>query len=187
MDSPIRLLQSRWLHQGRISKLRLDEVVLPRGTHDTYEYVEIKPGVSVLAMEENNDVWLVREWKYAVGRLSLEVVSGGIEEDEQPLAAGIRELQEEVGATATNWTDLGFVDPFTTMLKCPNYMFLARGLDHVGHQHEEGEIMEVLRVPFEQAYEHVLNGEITHGTSCVTIFRVAALLGLCGRAPQAGR
>lgn len=181
MDSPVRLLESRWVHQGRISKLRIDQVVLPRGTHDTYEYLEIKPGASVLAMEENNDVWLVREWKYAVGRVSLEVVSGGIEPDERPLEAAVREIREEIGVTARDWTDLGFVDPFTTMLKCPNYMFLARGLEHVGHEHEEGEIIDVVRVPFETAYDQVLSGLITHATSCVTIFRVAALLGLCGR------
>lgn len=164
------------MHQGRIAKLRIDEVVLPRGTHDTYEYVEIKPGASVLAMEENRDVWLVREWKYAIGRQSLEVVSGGIEADEDPGAAAVRELREEVGLTAREWIPLGFVDPFTTMLKCPNYMFLARGLEHVGHDHEEGEIMDVLRVPFEEAYGYALSGAITHATSCVTIFKAAEWL-----------
>jgi ADP-ribose pyrophosphatase len=176
MKNPVRLLGSRWVHQGRIAKLRIDQVVLPRGTEDTYEYLEIKPGASVLAMEENNDVWLVREWKYAVNRMSLEVVSGGIETDEAPMAAAVRELREEVGLTARDWTELGFVDPFTTMLKCPNYMFLARGLEHVGHEHEEGEIMDVLRVPFEQAYGYVVSGQITHATSCVTVFKVAEWL-----------
>jgi ADP-ribose pyrophosphatase len=121
-------------------------------------------------------VWLVREWKYAVGRVSLEVVSGGIEPDEDPVAAAHRELREEIGVTARELVPLGFVDPFTTMLKCPNYMFVARGLEHVGHEHEEGEIMELLRVPFDQAYQFALTGQITHATSCVTIFKAAEWL-----------
>ena len=176
MNSPIRLVESRWVHEGRISKLRIDRVVLPRGTEDTYEYLEIKPGASTLAMEDNEDVWLVREWKYAVNHVSIEVVSGGIEPDEDPAEAAHRELREEIGMTARELIPLGFVDPFTTMLKCPNYMFLARGLEHVGHEHEEGEILETLRVPFAQAYEYAVTGQITHATSCVTIFRVAEWL-----------
>lgn len=176
MDNPIRLIESRWVHEGRISKLRIDTVVLPRGTVDTYEYLEIKPGASVLAMEENRDVWLVREWKYAINRISVEVVSGGIEPDESPETAAHRELREEIGVTARELTPLGFVDPFTTMLKCPNYMFLAQGLEHVGHAHEEGEVMEVVRVPFATALEYAISGVITHATSCVTIFRVAEWL-----------
>jgi len=62
--------------------------------------VEIKHGASTLAMEDNGDVWLVKEWKYAVGRPSIEVVSGGIEVGEAPLAAAKRELREEAGLTA---------------------------------------------------------------------------------------
>ncbi|HYO80312.1 MAG TPA: NUDIX hydrolase, partial [Bryobacteraceae bacterium] len=120
--------------------------------------------------------WLVREWKYAVQRMSLEVVSGGIEPDEEPLAAAKRELQEEAGVTAREWIDLGFVDPFTTMLRCPNYLFLARGLEQVGHSHEEGEIMELLRVPFSEAYAQAVSGGITHATSCALIFRAAEWL-----------
>src|SRR4028118_984922 len=109
MESPVRLVRSRWVHQGRIAKLRIDQVVLPKGSEDTYEYLEIKPGASVLAMEDNGDVWLVREWKYAIERLSLEVVSGGIEPDEDPLTAAKRELQEEAGLEASEWIDLGWV------------------------------------------------------------------------------
>lgn len=79
MRNLVKLLSSRLVHKGNLVHLREDRVVLPRGTEAIYEFVEIKHGASVLAMEENGDVWLVREWKYAVDRPSLEVVSGGIE------------------------------------------------------------------------------------------------------------
>jgi ADP-ribose pyrophosphatase len=176
MDAPVRRLESRWIYQGRIARLREDRVLLPRGTETTYEYVEIKHGSSVLAMEDNGDVWLVREWKYAIGRESLEVVSGGIEPDEDALTTAKRELQEEAGVTASEWIELGWVDPFTTMLRCPNYLFLARGLNHVGHEHEEGEIMQLIRMPFNQAFDLAVNGTITHATSCAVIFRAAEWL-----------
>ena len=163
MTNPIRRTSSRLIHQGRLVRLCEDSVVLPRGTETTYEHVEIKNGSSTLAMEDNGDVWLVREWKYAIDRPSLEVVSGGIEPGEDPLDAARRELREEAGLTAREWIPMGHVDPFTTMLCCPNHLFLARGLSPVERDPEEAEIhMELQRVPLEEAVSLVMAGEITH-------------------------
>src|ERR1700754_2556916 len=107
MRNLVKLLSSRSVHKGRLVHLREDRVVLPRGTETIYEFVEIKHGASVLAMEENGDVWLVREWKYAVDRPSLEVVSGGMEAGETPLETAHRELREELGKTAQELIPLG--------------------------------------------------------------------------------
>ena len=177
MRNLVQRVASRWVHQGNIVRLRLDTVILPRGSEATYEYVEIKAGSTVLAMEENRDVWLVREWKYAVDRPSLEAVSGGIEPGEEPLETAHREVREELGLAAREMIPLGHVDPFTTMLRCPNYLFLARGLSPVEREPEEAEIaMELQRVPFSEAYDLALTGGITHGSSCVAIFRAAEWL-----------
>jgi ADP-ribose pyrophosphatase len=171
MENPIRRVSSREIHRGNLVRLREDMVLLPRGTEAIYEYVEIKNGSSTLAMEENGDVWLVREWKYAVNRPSLEVVSGGIEPGETPEEAARRELREELGLEARELIPMGHVDPFTTMLSCPNYLFIARGLTAVERNPEEAEVMEIARVPLEEAVRMVIEGEITHGSSCVVILK----------------
>lgn len=176
MDSPIRVTGSRLLHQGRLMRLRLDNVILPRGTEDVYEYAEIKNGSTTLAVEDNLDVWLVNEWKYAVGRRSLEAVSGGMEPGETPADTAHRELREEVGLTASELIPMGFVDPFTTMLNCQNHLFLARGLASVPHDHEEGELIEIVRMPLAEAVEKTLSGEITHAASAVAILKASAYL-----------
>lgn len=172
----IRRIDSREVYQGNLVHLREDFVILPRGTRMTYEYVEIKHGSSTLAVEDNGDVWLVREWKYAIDRPSLEVVSGGLEPGEEPLDGARRELREEAGLTAAEWMPVGFVDPFTTMLRCPNHMFIARGLTAVEWAPEEAEIIERVRMPLREAVELVMTGGVTHGTSCVLILKAAALL-----------
>jgi ADP-ribose pyrophosphatase len=185
MLNPIRVVSSRMVHEGNLVRLREDRVVLPRGSEAVYEYVEIKHGSSVLAMEEDGDVWLVREWKYAIGRPSLEVVSGGIEPGETPEDAAHRELREELGKTAAELVPLGHADPFTTMLRCPNYLFLARGLGEAERMPEEAEAgMELRRVPLGEAYELAASGEITHGSSCVAIFRAAEWVRRGGRQPR---
>jgi ADP-ribose pyrophosphatase len=173
MQNPFRRTASRQVYEGSLVRLREDSVVLPRGTLATYEYVEIKHGASTLAMESNGDVWLVREWKYAIDRPSLEVVSGGIEPGEQPLEAARRELREEAGLSADEWLHMGFVDPFTTMLSCPNHLFLARGLTPVEREPEEAEIMEVIRMPLSEAVGLVMEGGITHATSAVLVLKAA--------------
>ncbi|MBV8902914.1 MAG: ADP-ribose pyrophosphatase, partial [Acidobacteriia bacterium] len=68
MRNLVKLVSSRDVHQGKLVRLREDRVVLPQGSEALYEFVEIKHGSSVLAMEENGDVWLVLEWKYAIDR-----------------------------------------------------------------------------------------------------------------------
>src|SRR5262249_54516856 len=160
----VRVLSSKFVHRGNLVQLREDRVVLPRGTETVFEYVEIKHGSSVLAMEENGDVWLVLEWKYAIDRPSLEVVSGGIEPNESPVEGAHGELREELGKTARELIPFGHVDPFRTMLRCPNHLFLARGLGEAEREPEEAESnMELHRLPFAEAYEMAVRGEITHG------------------------
>jgi ADP-ribose pyrophosphatase len=173
MHNPIRRTDSRWVYEGNLIRVRQDTVVQPKGSLCTYEYAEIKPGVSVLAMHENGDVALVREWKYALERPSLEVVSGGVERGEDPFVAAQRELREEAGLEAREWIPMGRVDPFTTMLVCPTALYIARDLTSVEHEREEGEVMEVVRLSLREAVDLVMRSEITHASSCALILKTA--------------
>src|SRR4051812_8975783 len=86
-----RIYQNPWVEVDE------DTVINPAGKPGTFTTVKMKPGVSVLAFDDDGYVYLAGEFRYAVGRESIEVVSGGIDGDESPLAAAKRELLEELG------------------------------------------------------------------------------------------
>jgi 8-oxo-dGTP pyrophosphatase MutT (NUDIX family) len=174
---PYTVLSSRMQYENPWMRVREDRVIRPGGSEGLFGVVEMVGGSSVLAVDDNDDVYLVREYKYAVGRDSLEVVSGAIDAGETPLAAAKRELREEAGLIASEWRELGTVDPFTTAIRCTNHLFLAQALSPTPADPDDGEEISLVRVPLEEALQMVLAGEITHASSCILILRAARLLG----------
>jgi 8-oxo-dGTP pyrophosphatase MutT (NUDIX family) len=176
MDNPYQLQSRREVYRNRWIYLREDNVTNSSGPPATFAVVEMKAGSSVLALNSRKEVYLMKEFKYAVARASLEVISGGIEESESPLAAAKRELKEEAGLSTQNWVDLGKIDPFTSVISSPNYMFLALDVQEGESTPEEGEILEVVKLPFDLVLEMVMCGEITHAASCVLVLKAARYL-----------
>jgi ADP-ribose pyrophosphatase len=152
--------------------VRCDKVVRPDGRPGTHSVVTIKPGVSVLARDDENNVYLTDEFHYAIGRNSLEAVSGGIDEGETAEEAARRELREELGIDADMLTPLGTVDPFTSSLVSPTRLFLATGLRFGPPDPEGTEQIRMVKVPLAEAVRMVLDSRITHAPSCVAILKV---------------
>ena len=144
---------------------------MPDGKPGSFTVVEMRPGVSVLAADMDNFVYLTSEFRYALGEDSIEVVSGAIDEDEEALDAARRELREELGIEAGQWSDLGLVNPFTSVVHSPAYLFLARGLSFTRAERESTEIIKTIKVKLDEAVEMVMDSRITHGPSCVLILK----------------
>jgi ADP-ribose pyrophosphatase len=170
VEESVQKYKNAWL------ELSEDKVVRPDGKAGTFATVRMKPGVSILAMNDLAQVYLTSEYRYAVERESIEVVSGGIDEDELPPVAARRELREELGIEAAQWIDLGLVDPFTSTIHSPATLFLARKLSLVEPKPESTEVISVLMVDLNEALRMVMESEITHGPSCVLILKTYLLL-----------
>lgn len=148
-----------------------DKVLKPDGEPSSYAVMRMRPGVSVLAVDDDGTAYLTKQFRYAVGRESVEVVSGMIDEGEQAQEAARRELREELGIEAAEWTDLGLIDAVTSQVFCPAQIYLARGLKFGETERGASEEMESVRMSFAEAIEAVMRGEITHGLSCVLILK----------------
>jgi len=153
--------------------VRKDNVIRPDGKPGTHSVVAIKPGVTVLALDNEGNAYLTEEFHYGVGRITLEAASGGIEPDERPLGAAKRELREELGIEAAEWIDLGVVDPFTASVVSPTQLYLARKLWFGEHSQEGTEQIRCVRMTLAEAAHKVMTSEITHGPSCVLILKAA--------------
>lgn len=156
--------------------VREDKVIRPDGKDGIFGVVEMVAGVSVLPLDEDGYVYLTKEYRYAIERESIEVVSGGVDADEGPLEAAKRELKEEIGAEAREWVELGQIDPFTSVVKSPASLFLAKGLVFLAANPEGTEIIDMVKIKFKDAVRMVMESEITHGQSCVLILKTSEYL-----------
>ncbi len=168
---PWQIVESRDIYRDPWLHLRKDDVVRPDGRPGTYSVVYLKPGVCVLPLDSDGTVTLTEEFHYGVGRVTLEAVSGGVEPNEQPSATARRELQEELGILAKDWTDLGPLDPFTGSVVSPTQLFLARELKFVDRSLEGTETIRPAKMSLEDALRFVQSGRITHAPSCVLILK----------------
>ena len=170
---PWTVLTQREVYADPWVRVRRDEVLRPDGQPGSYCVVNLKPGVTVLAIDGESKVWLTEEFHYGVGRTTLECVSGGVEPDEDPAIAARRELSEELGIAASRWTELGTCDPFTANVVSPTRLYLAEGLSFGAASTDAGEVIQPRQMAFEEAVAAVFSGEITHAPSCLAIMMVA--------------
>ena len=153
--------------------VREDRVIQPDGQEGAFGVVEMTPGVSVLPVDDDGTVYLVRVYRYTLDRYCLEALAGGIEDDEDPLEAARRELREEAGIDAAELIDLGVVDQLTEVVISPDRLFLARGLSFRQPDREETEEIERVAVPLHQAVEWAYDGTISHAASVVLVLKAA--------------
>lgn len=152
-----KCLVSEQIYQGKILKLRVDTVEMSSGRHTTREVVERPDTVSVLAIDDECNILLIRQFRYAIGRHTLEIPAGTIDPGETPEQAARRELREETGHNCLSLEKL--VDYGPAIGYCTERMtiFLARGLYAAPLKGDEDQI-SVVRVPFDDAYSSIVDG-----------------------------
>jgi ADP-ribose diphosphatase len=179
--NPWRTLSTRVVYDNARLQLKEDEVIQPDGAPGSYVYLELPwPVVAIVPVDDEQRVYLVRQWRYPWQRNSWEIPAGHGEAGETPLESARRELAEEVGLAAASWDSLGEGYSSAT-LNARYHLYLARGLSPViaGTQRDGAENDLIARpIPLAQAVEAAMNGRIEHGMSVVGLLRTARRLGV---------
>jgi 8-oxo-dGTP pyrophosphatase MutT (NUDIX family) len=173
-----KTLTTRTAYENPWIRVREDQVVHPDGSEGLYGVVELRPAVFVVALDDDDRVALVEIDRYTVGP-SLEVPAGG-SDGQEPLVAAQRELLEETGLEASDWSQLGKVYALNGAALAPEFIFLARGLreatDASAHQLEEG-ISGVRFVPLGEVLAMIGAGQITDNETVAAVSLAAIRLG----------
>lgn len=170
MDLTETCVDSELVYEGSFIKVRRDRAALPDGQIHTREYIVHPGAVAVLAVLDNGNVLMERQFRYAPRREFVEIPAGKIDQGEDILVCAQRELLEETGYVASEWQHL------TTAWPCIGYAderieyFVARGLSHQGRQLDDGEFLEVFELSLSDAVEWVRLGKINDAKTIVGLF-----------------
>ncbi len=171
-----KTLNEQYAFKGRIINLRVDTVELPDGSVSTREVVEHNGGIGILPIDENGFAYLVKQWRSPYRKVVLEIPAGKRDGDENPLDGGIRELKEEVGATAENIVPLGEIYPTPGYCGEIIYLYLATGLSFGNQDLDEDEFLNVEKIKFTDLVDMVLNGEIKDSKTIAAVLKADKLL-----------
>ena len=169
-------LSKEYIYKGKIVNLRVDEALLPNGSTAKREVIEHPGGVCVAAVTENDEIYMVRQFRYPYGEVVLEVPAGKRDRGEDPLSCGMRELTEETGMTAKTFTSLGELYPSPGYVGEIIYMYMATDLTAGDAHPDEDEFLECEKIPLEKLVEMVLSGEIKDAKTIAVILKIYAII-----------
>lgn len=176
MNLEEKKLNEEYIYKGKIINLRRDEALLPDGNTAYREVVEHNGGVCVAALTDDNEVLLVRQYRYPYSEIILEIPAGKRDsKDEPPLSCGKRELKEETGAVAKEYLFLGELYPTPGYCGEIIYMYAAKGLTFGDTDFDDDEFLRVEKMPLDKLVEKIMSGEIKDAKTQAAVLKLKCL------------
>jgi len=161
------ITDTRVIAEGRVFRYEKLSVTLADGSGSERDVVRLPGGSAIVALDNEGYVYLVSQYRAAVGRVTLEIPAGRLEPGEKPEDCAVRELKEETGFTA------GTIKHLTSILPSPGYsdetlhIFFATDLEYDEAAPDEGEFLNVIMFPFDEAYDMAVSGDIRDAKTVV--------------------
>ena len=169
-------LHSQKIFSGKIFDVVVDDVEIENGSQAKREVVYHNGGVAVLAVNDQNEIYLVKQFRYPFLQEMYEIPAGKREKDEDPRICGIRELKEEIGASPREMISLGQIYPSPGYCGEIIHIFLAKGLDFSEQDLDDGEFLNVVKMPYKEALVCAENGEIKDAKTLVALLKAKRFL-----------
>lgn len=173
-----RGLNSKEIFCGRVVRLYVDEIELPDGAHATREHLRHNGAACVVPLTAEGDVLMVRQWRYPMGEVTLEIPAGKLDSpSEDPLAAAKRELREETGAAAGQYRYLGRFYPACAYSNEVIHMYLATDLSFGKASPDDDEFIYTVRIPLKELVRRILReGDLPDAKTQAAILKTFLLL-----------
>ena len=176
MNLTEKQLAKKYVYNGKIINLRVDDALLPNGKTALKEVVEHPGGVCVAALTDNDEILLVKQFRYPYMEEILEIPAGKRDsKEEAPLECGKRELREETGAVAGEFVFLGELYPTPGYCDEVIYIYAAKNLTFGETDPDDDEFLDVIKMSFNEALERVLSGEIKDAKTQTAVLKLKIL------------
>jgi len=175
--NPWQTLSSEEKYDNRWINVTEYQVINPAGGEGIYGKVHFKnKAIGIIALDKDENTWLVGQWRYTLNDWSWEIPEGGGALDTEPLESARRELKEETGLVAGQWTMIQRIHLSNSVSDEEGFLFLAEELTQHENELEDTEAdMKVWKLPFKEALQMVLDGKITDSLSVIGILKVARM------------
>lgn len=166
-----KTLSSETVYEGVIFTVKKDSAELENGCVARRDIIIHSGGVCVIPVTENNEIFMVKQYRYPFHEITCEVPAGKLNKGENHAECGRRELLEETGCTCSNYEYLGEIIPTPAYVSEVIHLYLATGLEFSKQDLDEDEFLDVEKIPLEKAVEMVMNGEITDSKTQIGILK----------------
>jgi ADP-ribose pyrophosphatase len=178
MMKSFQIVKSETIYQGKVFDVRQDRVRLPNGNLADLDIVEHSGAVTLLPVDNDRQMWFVRQYRHPAQAELIELPAGVMEEGETPEACAHREIREEIGMAATHLEKVGefFLAPgYSTEYM---YIFVATGLRPAPLQGDPDEFINIKKIPLEQVYKMARTGQFRDSKTLAGLFLAQPLWNL---------
>ena len=173
MDMTEKYVSHKSIFKGRIMEVQLHDIILPNGDSDSREIIIPNGGASVLPVDDEGNVYLVRQFRYPVQGEVLEIPAGKLNSGESHLECARRELEEETGYEAGNIELLAQAYLNPAYIKEKAHIFIATQLKKGKQNLDEDEFLDVVKMPFAKAYKMVEESSLLDAKTQLAILKAA--------------